>query len=65
MGTDKEVTMWILKITQVYLEDDGWRLSVTREFRDHSLEACVERLVDVQEKLDVTSQVTLRHDGRK
>ena len=59
--------MWILRIAQTYIEveDDGWKLSVTREFRSMSLEVCVKRLVDVQDKLDVTSQVTLRFDGRK
>ena len=57
--------MWILRITQSYIEDDGWKLNVTREFQSMSLEACVERILDVQSKLDVTSQVNLRFDGRK
>ena len=62
---DKEESMWILRITQSYIEDDGWKLNVTREFQSRSLAACVERIVDVQSKLDVTSRVTLRFDGRR
>ena len=57
--------MWILKIAQTYIEDDGWKLSVAREFSSMSLAACMDRLIEVQEKLDVTSQVTLRFDGRR
>ena len=57
--------MWILKIAQTYIEDDGWKLSVAREFQSMSLAACMDRLIEVQEKLDVTSQVTLRFDGRR
>lgn len=57
--------MWILRITQTYIEDDGWKLNVVREFQSMSLAACMDRLIEVQEKLDVTSQVTLRFDGKR
>ena len=57
--------MWILRITQTYIEDDGWKLNVVREFSSMSLAACIQRIADVQKKLDVTSQVTLRFDGRR
>ena len=57
--------MWILRIAQTYIEDDGWKLNVVREFSSMSLAACMDRLIKVQEKLDVTSQVTLRFDGRR
>ena len=61
----KEESMWILRLTQTYIEDGGWKLSVTREFSSMSLATCMDRLIEIQEKLDVTSQVTLRFDGRK
>ena len=57
--------MWILRITQTYIEDNGWKLNVVREYQSMSLAACMDRLIEVQEKLDVTSQVTLRFDGKR
>lgn len=57
--------MWILRITQTYIEDGDWRINVVREFRSMSLEVCVERIVNMKSQVDVKSQITLRFDGRK